>query len=42
MKAVFQFSFLLLIVAFVVSGCNIYDFTAANDDSRSLIEEGKD
>ncbi|MCF7811161.1 hypothetical protein K9N50_09265 [bacterium] len=41
MKIVLRLLPLLLIGVFIISGCNIYDFTAADDDARSIVEEGK-
>lgn len=32
----------VLIIFLAFAGCNIYDFTAGDDDNKSLIEEGKD
>jgi hypothetical protein len=41
MKIVFRLFLPLLTGIFLISGCNIYDFTAADDDARSIVEDGK-
>lgn len=42
MKITISTLFIPLVCAFLLTSCNIYDFTAASDDTKSLIEEGKD